>query len=228
MNRTIPHDKALLVVDFQYDFCSGGALPVPHADDRVAAVRDYVALFHAADLPVVASRDWHPPRSTHFTTNGGRWPPHCVRGTAGAGIHRELHLPVGAHIVSKGSRPDEDGYSAFEGADRTGRSLDEILDRHGVNELFVAGLATDHCVLQTVLDALERGLETWVLTDAVAGVDAQPGDIERAVRRMQEHGARFGSLLTVMETLHTPTARSARNGDRSTPAKTGSERGPAA
>jgi nicotinamidase/pyrazinamidase len=190
-------DTALLIVDVQNDFCPGGALPVPEGD-RVVPVLNRVAQHIARQGGlIVASRDWHPPTTCHFAAYGGKWPVHCVQHTPGAAFHPDLKLPAGTLIISKGMSESDDGYSAFEGRAPDGRTLMQILQERGIRRLVVGGLATDYCVRASVLDALKHGFELQVLTDAVRGVDLQPGDSERALQEMQAAGA----TLTTAEEL---------------------------
>jgi nicotinamidase/pyrazinamidase len=192
---------ALLVVDVQNDFCPGGALPVPEGDRVVPVLNRYIERFRAAGAPVLASRDWHPPETRHFVSGGGPWPPHCVRGTRGAAFHPDLALPEGAVIVTKGTDPADDGYSAFEGTDPDGRPLGGVLDARGVDRLYIGGLATDYCVRATALDGLRAGLDVVLLLDAVRGIDAEPGDVARAIDGLVRAGARTGTLETVAAEL---------------------------
>jgi nicotinamidase/pyrazinamidase len=180
---------ALLVVDVQNDFCPGGALPVPDGNRVVAALNFHIDRAVKQGMPVYASRDWHPPITTHFAPYGGTWPVHCVRGTQGAAFHPQLRLPAAATVVTKGESPDSPGYSAFEGRTADGVPLREELRQRGITRLFVGGLATDYCVRYSVLDALAAGLEVQLLQDAIAGVDVQPGDAERALAEMRARGA---------------------------------------
>lgn len=185
---------ALLIVDVQNDFCPGGALPVPAGDRVVAPLNRAAALFAAAGLPVVASRDWHLPTTGHFSRYGGIWPSHCVQGSPGARFHPDLHLPPGALVVNKGSEADSDGYSAFDGRLDDGRTLNDLLAELGITRLYVGGLATDYCVRESVLGAIHHGLQTTVLADAIAGVDLDPEDSARAVSAMKAAGARFATV----------------------------------
>jgi nicotinamidase/pyrazinamidase len=181
--------RALLIVDVQHDFCPGGALAVPGGDRVVPVLRHAAQRFTALGLPVYASRDWHPADSTHFATQGGTWPAHCVQGTPGARLREDLELPASTMIVTKGRTRHDDGYSAIVG-EVTGRgSLLEDLQARGVTHLYVGGLATDYCVKYTVLDALAQGFAVTVLTDAIRAVDVAPGDGERALAEMAEAGA---------------------------------------
>lgn len=175
---------ALILVDVQLDFLPGGSLAVPQGDEVVPALNRYIAVFRRLTLPVVATRDWHPPDHCSFQAQGGPWPPHCVAGSDGARFAPLLDLPCEARIVSKATTRDRDAYSGFEGTD-----LDEWLQRAGVSRVFVGGLATDYCVLNTVRDALRIGYATFLLADAVRAVDAQAGDGERAIAEMRRLGA---------------------------------------
>jgi nicotinamidase/pyrazinamidase len=185
---------ALLIIDVQNDFCSGGALAVPEGDKVVPVLNRYIARFKKAGLPIIATRDWHPEKTSHFKTCGGVWPPHCVQESKGAEFHPDLELPLDAVIVSSGMAPDEDGYSGFEGVDAQGSSLAEVLRQRGVGRLFVGGLATDYCVKSTVLDGLKEGFGVVLIEDAIKGVDIQPGDSERAIQEMLLGGAQKSSL----------------------------------
>jgi nicotinamidase/pyrazinamidase len=189
---------ALLVVDVQNDFCPGGALSVSDGDRVVAPLNRAVACFTATGLPVFATRDWHPAVTVHFQEYGGLWPLHCVQGSAGAAFHPDLRLPESAIVLSKGTDPRLDGYSAFEGVAHSGASLADLLAIFDVEHLCIGGLATDYCVRTTALDALKRGIAVTVLTDGVAGVDVHPGDSQRALEEMQQAGAR---MLRVDELL---------------------------
>jgi nicotinamidase/pyrazinamidase len=181
--------SALLVVDVQNDFCAGGALAVPGSDRVVDALNRHLAAAAANGLPVYASRDWHPPETSHFTTFGGEWPVHCVQHSPGADFHPSLQLPVSTIIVTKGEAVDAAGYSAFEGRTAEGRMLLADLRTRGVTHLYVAGLATDYCVRASVLDALDAGLQVTLLEDAIAGVDLKAGDSARAREEMHARGA---------------------------------------
>jgi nicotinamidase/pyrazinamidase len=181
---------ALLVVDVQRDFLPGGALAVPGGDAVVPVLNRWLTAWHAHHLPVIASRDWHPADHCSFHARSGPWPPHCVQNSAGAAFAPGLALPPDTVVVSKATDPDRDAYSAFEGTD-----LDERLRDAGIRRLFVGGLATDYCVLQTVRDAVERGYETFVLADAIRAVNPDDG------RRAEEEMVRRGAVLIQSEAL---------------------------
>ncbi len=182
-------DSALIIVDVQNDFCAGGSLAVADGDAVVPILNDYAHSFADAGRPVIATRDWHPERTTHFSEFGGLWPRHCVMGTTGSELHPELVLPEGALLVSKGMGEDEDGYSGFDAVHRDGRSLAQVLFEAGARRLYVGGLATDYCVMNTVLNARSHGLDVLVIRNAIRGVDLRPGDSDRAIDAMREAGA---------------------------------------
>ena len=181
--------QALIVVDVQNDFCPGGALAVRDGDVVVTILNRYIDKFSQARLPVIATRDWHPEKTTHFKNFGGLWPAHCVQHTKGAEFHPGLNLGADAIVVSKGTAPDEDSYSAFQGAGSLGVALAEMLRQLGVETIYVGGLATDYCVKHTVLDGLKLGFNAVVLGDAIRGVDVNPTDSRRALAEMNDAGA---------------------------------------
>ena len=175
--------RALIVVDVQNDFCPGGALAVPGGDEVVAPLNKLIEEFLERGEPVFKSRDWHPVKTKHFSLYGGTWPVHCVQGTKGAEFHPKLTDEIHIRIISKGLG-DEDSYSAFDGTD-----LALQLERLGVEEIWVGGLATDYCVKNTVLDALKYGFRVKALKDAMRAVERKPGDGERAIEEMRAEGA---------------------------------------
>jgi nicotinamidase/pyrazinamidase len=175
---------ALIVVDVQNDFLPGGSLAVPDGDAVIAPINRTAALFAQRARPVFATRDWHPGDHCSFKSRGGPWPPHCVAGSRGAQFAAGLALPDTVVVVSKATDPDRDAYSGFEGT-----GLEEQLRAKQAERVFVAGLATDYCVLATVKDALAAGFEAVVLVDAVRAVNVTPGDGERALGEMRALGA---------------------------------------
>ncbi len=176
---------ALIAVDVQNDFLPGGSLAVPEGDAVVPALNRYLAAFGARALPVFATRDWHPPNHCSFKAQGGIWPPHCVAATRGAEFASGLALPQTATIISKAATPEADSYSGFGGTDLAAR-----LRAGGSARLFIGGLATDYCVLNTVKDALHEGFEVLLLEDAIRAVEVKAGDGTRACDEMQQLGAR--------------------------------------
>lgn len=191
--RQIPGERlalrpgdTLLLVDLQRDFLPGGSLPVPQGDTALTGASRALQRFTRAGRPVAASRDWHPPDHCSFRHRGGPWPVHAVADSPGADFGPGLELPGDACIVSKATQAAREAYSAFDGTD-----LQRQLDAVGTQRLFVAGLATDWCVRATVLDACALGYEVVVLGDAVAPVEAHPGDGARALAEMVAAGARL-------------------------------------
>jgi len=190
MKYRIDKDKdALIIVDVQRDFCSGGALPVPDGEKIIPTLNKYIEKFSKAGALIVATRDWHPPNHMSFKDYGGTWPSHCIQGTLGAEFHPDLKLPREVKIVSKATSADKEAYSGFDGT-----NLERELKDAGIKRIFVGGLATDYCVKSTVLDALRLGFETILLVDAIKGVDVNPGDSERAIEEMIKSGAKRASL----------------------------------
>ena len=171
--------RALVIVDFQNDFTPGGPLPVPDGD-RIAAPLN--RLLDRFDL-VVATRDWHPADHGSFEAQGGPWPPHCVQETEGAELHPALDRAGVDVIVDKGDDPATEGSSGFQGT-----NLASILRERNVDAVTVVGLATDYCVRHTSLDALREGFGVTVDRTGVRGIDAQPGDSERALEEVQAAG----------------------------------------
>jgi nicotinamidase/pyrazinamidase len=184
---------ALIVVDVQNDFADpSGGLSVAGGDAIVPTVDREIDMARSNGAIVVATQDWHPPSTPHFAKDGGIWPVHCVADTWGAALHPDLALPDDAPRVRKGSN-GEDGYSGFTMRDpvsgeTTPTELERLLRDAGIDRVVVVGLATDYCVKATALDAVRLGFETSVLTDAVAAVDLEPGDGERALAEMQDAG----------------------------------------
>ncbi len=189
-----PFDRrtALIVVDVQNDFADpGGSLHVPGGEDVVEPIDALVSVALEGGAMVVYTQDWHPPVTPHFAKDGGVWPDHCVQGTWGAELHPGLR--VRGPIVRKGAN-GEDGYSGFTMRDPvTGQTiatqLDGLLREGGVGRVVVTGLATDHCVQATVLDALDLGYATVVKRSLVRAVDLAAGDGDRAIAAMAAAGA---------------------------------------
>src|SRR5690349_18996429 len=173
--------KALLIIDFQNDFTSGGALEVPHGDEIAEPVKRLADRFEL----VFATRDWHPPDHASFETQGGPWPVHCVQGSPGAEFHPAMeHVRVSA-TVDVGRGREDQGYSGFEKSD-----LARILGEHDVDQVYVCGLATDYCVRASTIDARAEGFDVSVVEDAVRGVEVRDGDSRRAFEDMRRAGAK--------------------------------------
>ncbi|MDX1374221.1 MAG: bifunctional nicotinamidase/pyrazinamidase [Burkholderiales bacterium] len=195
-------DSCLIMVDIQNDFMPGGALAVPRGDEVVPVVNRIAPQFHW----VVAAQDWHPPGHASFASvHPGKkpfetmrlpygdqvlWPDHCVQGTEGAAFHRDLSLAPAQLVVRKGYRQSVDSYSVFVEADReTSTGLAGWLREVGVRRLWLAGLATDFCVLWSALDARDAGFETTVIEDACRAIDLD-GSLDAAWKSMAEAGVK--------------------------------------
>jgi len=184
---------ALVIVDVQNDFADpGGGLAVAGGDGVVSPINREIGRAHAAGALVVLTQDWHPPATPHFAKDGGIWPVHCVADTWGAALHPALEQPMDAPSVRKGSN-GEDGYSGFtmrdpETGETTATELEGLLRERGIERVIVCGLATDYCVKATALDAARLGFSTALIGDAIAAVDLQPGDGERALEEMRHAG----------------------------------------
>jgi nicotinamidase/pyrazinamidase len=183
---------ALVVVDVQNDFADpDGSLSVAGAGRVVEEANAQIAQAVAAGAPVFYTQDWHPPTTPHFAKDGGTWPVHCVADRWGAALHPGLL--VQGTVLRKGE-DGSDAYSGFTARDpASGETsptpLDDLLRAAGAERIVVVGLATDYCVVETVCDARMLGYGVDVLSDAIAAVDLQPGDGERAITRMRDAGA---------------------------------------
>ena len=176
--------SVLLVIDVQNCFIAGGTLAVPHGEDVVPIINRIAPAFQN----VVLTQDWHPAGHASFASShpGSKpfetihlaygeqvlWPDHCVQGTSDAALAQDLNIPQAELIVRKGFHRGIDSYSAFEEADgKTGTGLEGYLHERGIEQVFLAGLATDFCVAWTALDARTAGFETYVIEDACRAID---------------------------------------------------------
>jgi len=184
MPGSLSKTDALVIVDLQRDFLPGGHLAVPRGDEVIPVLNLWIHAFVRANLPVFATRDWHPADHCSFKPQGGPWPVHCVIGSQGAEFAPTLELPTSTVIISKSSRRDIETYSGFEGTD-----LETCLRKLSMQRLYVGGLATDYCVLNTVRDGLLRGFEVRLLKKAIRAVNVKEGDGERAEQEMVRLGA---------------------------------------
>ncbi|MET8896403.1 isochorismatase family protein [Streptomyces albogriseolus] len=192
--------RALIVVDVQNDFCEGGSLAVAGGADVAAAVTELIGQAPAGYRHVVATRDHHVDPGDHFSDHPDfrrSWPAHCVAGTEGVGFHPNFAPAVTSGAVDavfdKGAYAA--AYSGFEGADENGTPLAEWLREREVDEVDVVGIAADHCVRATALDAVREGFRTQVLLDLTAGVS--PETTERALEEMREAGVELSGKPVV-------------------------------
>jgi nicotinamidase/pyrazinamidase len=174
--------RALLIVDVQNDFTEGGALGVAGGADVAAGVTKLVAEHPDAYQLVIASRDWHNPdddNGGHFATDAEpdfrtTWPEHCVADTPGADYHPALNTDsIDVHLRKGQGVP---AYSVYEGTTDDGESVHTVLERQAITDIDIVGLATDHCVRASAIDAVEHGRRVRVLTDLVAGVAADSSE----------------------------------------------------
>src|ERR1700730_2993529 len=163
--------RALIIVDVQNDFCEGGSLPVGGGAEVATAISEHVAERRDDYAHIVATRDFHLNPGDHFSPSpdfAATWPPHCVIGTQGADFHPNLALAPIETVFSKGR--EAAAYSGFEGSSADGVPLGDWLREHDVDTVDVVGIATDHCVRATAIDAARSGFRATVLLDLTAGV----------------------------------------------------------
>ena len=202
--------NALLLVDIQNDFLPGGALAIPNGDHILPAVKTLL------DIPfdlIVASQDWHPKNHSSFAANHpgksigdhvivqgldqNLWPIHCVQGTSGAEFSKGFDTKKIDRVFQKGKDTNIDSYSAFfDNGHFKETGLGDFLKDKGIENIYIAGLATDYCVKFSTLDALKLGFNCYVVVDACRGVNLQPHDGEKALEDMQKKGA---SAITTKE-----------------------------
>lgn len=193
--------KALILIDLQNDFMPGGALAVPGGDEAAAAANRLARRFEH----VAATQDWHPPDHLSFASqHPGKapgdvvdldglqqtlWPDHCVQGTPGAALHRGLDAGRFDAVIRKGGDRLLDSYSAFfDNAHRRATGLHEHLKSAGIDEIYLAGLATDYCVKFSALDAVGLGWRTHVIREGCRGIGLEPGGVSRAWQEMAAAG----------------------------------------
>lgn len=201
---------ALLVIDLQKDFCSGGSLAVPAGDEVVPVINELMPRFDV----VVMTQDWHPSGHLSFaSSHPGRkpydvvtlgdkeqvlWPDHCVQGSAGAMLHPNLAFSSAHYLIRKGCQRTVDSYSAFFDNDQSRPTgLCGLAKELGVDHFYVVGLATDFCVLWTVLDGLRLGFSMTVIEEGVQGIDIN-NSVSNAFAKMHQAGARLVSLASSM------------------------------
>lgn len=194
--------SALIVVDVQNCFVTGGTLPVKGGEEVVPVINKLAADFQN----IVVTQDWHTPGHTSFASaHAGKkpfettqlsygtqvlWPDHCVQGSDDAALLKDLKLPTAQLVVRKGFHKDVDSYSAFEEADRkTTTGLGAYLKARGIDTVFLVGLATDFCVAWSAVDAHKAGFATYVIEDATRAIDLN-GSLAAAWKQMTEAGVK--------------------------------------
>lgn len=191
--------RALIVVDMQNDFCTGGALEVKGAETLVGKINKAYSLFDF----VVTTQDWHPENHMSFAANNpGRnvydlveindkkqvmWPVHCVQNTSGAELHKDLKK---ADInIHKGMDKYADSYSGFYDDNDASTGLTKILKEKSMTEIYICGVATEYCVKFTVLDSVHDNFKTFMIKDLCMGIEQNSGDIDKALAEMENEGA---------------------------------------
>ena len=187
------HD-ALLLADIQNDFLPGGGLGISGGDAIIPILSNYVRLFQTHSLPIFLTRDWHPPDHCSFKAQGGPWPVHCVAGSSGSLPPSSFVTPPSAVIIYKAIDREQEAYSAFHHPAR-----DRHLRALNVHRLFIGGLATDYCVLNSVKDARMRGYDICLLVDGIKAVNREPED----GRRAEEEMIRLGAVPVLWDMLGT-------------------------
>jgi len=182
--ESLKHQDALLIADVQNDFLPGGALGIRGGDEILPILLTYIHRFQAKGLPIFLSRDWHPSHHCSFHGQGGPWPVHCVAGLPGSLPPPSFEAPSSAVLIYKAIDANEEAYSAFEHT-----PLHRHLQALGVRRLFIGGLATDYCVLNTVKDACALGYQVCLLMDGIRPVNVHADDGHRAERQMIDLGA---------------------------------------
>lgn len=192
-------------VDMQNDFCPGGTLAVPDGDLVIKPFNAVVNFVRQQNGTAVFTRDWHPIETNHFDA----WPVHCLANSLGAEFNPNLIVQTNDIVISKGALKDEDAYSGFDGLDENGDNIEKIIEnilsKFQKISIYIGGLATDYCVKETVLDALElqnkhsSKIAVFVLTDCIKAVNLNPSDGEKALQNMKANGAR---LITSTEVLN--------------------------
>jgi nicotinamidase/pyrazinamidase len=195
-------NSVLIVVDVQNCFMPGGSLAVKRGDEVVPIINKLAQSFQN----VVITQDWHHPQHVSFASqHSGKkpfeqiklpygaqvlWPDHCVQGTEGASLHKDLSIPNAQLVIRKGFRQNVDSYSAFVEADRkTPTGLAAYLEARGIRTCYIAGLATDFCVAWTALDARKAGFDATVIEDASRGIDLN-GSLAKAWAEMKAAGVK--------------------------------------
>lgn len=183
MKFPIEQSDVIIGVDLQKDFMPGGTLPVEEGNTIVPLINDLMACFSLR----VLTRDWHPANHISFSNKPEfrdlSWPPHCIKGTDGADFHPDLHVSLAQRIIHKGQNPNQEQYSGFQDTD-----LADWLQHRGIRRVFITGLATEYCVKNTALDAKTAGFDTYVIQDAVRGLNSPRGSEEFTWQIMQTMG----------------------------------------
>jgi nicotinamidase/pyrazinamidase len=209
-NVKIAKNDALLVVDMQYDFIPGGALPVEGGDLIINGINYVAKKIKERSEYIIFTQDWHPPghlsfASSHLGKNPGDeyqtqdgaigpilWPDHCIQGTKGSEFHKDLNTRLASVIIRKGTNPDVDSYSAFlENDKKTETGLAGYLKSTKVERIYICGLALDYCCYFSAMDAVDFGLEVYFLIDLSKGINIPADNINKAIENIGTKGIKF-------------------------------------
>lgn len=198
--------KSLIVVDVQNDFCEGGALEVKNGSKIIPAINKLIGT-KFFDF-IIATQDWHPRNHKSFASNHKNknvydiiklngieqvlWPDHCIQRTKGAKLHGDLNLGKNYKIFKKGTNTNIDSYSGFYDNDhKSSTGLGEFLRKQNITDVYITGLATDYCVKFTALDSVREGFKTFVIKDAVKGVNVNKDDSKNAFNEMRKNNIKI-------------------------------------
>jgi len=207
-SMNIGRNDALLVVDMQYDFMPGGALPVEEGDLIIEDINEVAKLFKDRNGIIVLTQDWHPKDHLSFASNHpGKnpgdeyqteaigpvlWPDHCVQGSKGAEFHESLNSGLAQAIIRKGYNPEIDSYSGFRENDKKSETgLAGYLKSLNVKRIFVCGLALDYCCFSTAIDGADFGFQVYFIVDLTKGIDLPPGNISNSLIQMIDKDIKF-------------------------------------
>lgn len=195
-------NKALIIVDVQNDFCQGGALEVPNANDIIPYINHIIK--HNDYEQIILTQDWHPAHHRSFASNNNKkvgdiiqlgglpqfmWPDHCIQGSYGAEFHKDLDTEKVTHIVQKGTNPEIDSYSGFQDNNHFMKTdLDDFLKRHDIKMVEIVGLALDYCVKYTCLDAVNNGYITCLHFNGTRAVNVKPENGKDTIYELLENG----------------------------------------
>ncbi|MFW9783693.1 MAG: bifunctional nicotinamidase/pyrazinamidase [Candidatus Heimdallarchaeota archaeon] len=215
-NIEINQDDALIIVDMQYDFMPGGALPVKEGDQIINDINLLAGKFKKSNAIIVLTQDWHPQEHLSFASNHpGKnpgdlyqteaigpvlWPDHCVQGSRGADFHSKLKTDLAYAIIRKGYNPQIDSYSGFiENDKKSETGLAGYLKSLNIKRIFICGLALDYCCYFTAMDGLDFGFEGYLLIDLTRGIDIPPGNISNSLENMKKKNVKFVNIGSFYE-----------------------------
>ncbi len=204
----INNNDSLLIIDMQYDFMPGGALPVEEGDQIIDDINLVAEIFKSSNGIVVLTQDWHPKNHKSFASsypgkNPGDefqsegigpiiWPDHCVQNTYGSKFHEDLKKEYAHAIIRKGYHPKIDSYSGFiENDKKSETGLAGFLNSLKIKRIFICGLALDYCCYFTAIDGIDFGFEVYFLVNLTKGIDLPPGNISNSLEDMKNKGIKF-------------------------------------